>query len=75
MINEYCIGLVGVKNGINYQSIRTITHDRIKYELLIDTNATRLISGIDNKMLCKKHRIVSVILFVYRCTTLSRVLF
>lgn len=45
MLNEYCIAVIGVKNACNAPSGHTIGHDKIKYELLIDINPTRLITG------------------------------
>lgn len=46
MSNEYCVGVVAVKNASISPSSCTITHDKVKYELLIKLNVARLTSGI-----------------------------
>lgn len=45
MLNEYCISVIAVKNAINSPLCSTITHDKIKYKLLISINVAKLTSG------------------------------
>lgn len=45
MLNEYCVDVIGIKGESIPSSGHIITHNKIKYELLIDINPTRLISG------------------------------
>lgn len=59
MLNEYCIGVIGVKNTSNPQpSVDTITHDKQKYELLIDINFARLALGRIQRVFIMCFRIV-----------------
>lgn len=78
MLNEYCVGVVGVKNA----SVPScpITHDKIKYELLINVNVAQLTSGIHTKRAlhfapsnCSNGLNCSYVL--YRCSTFAGVLF
>ncbi|KAG4066978.1 hypothetical protein HA402_007726 [Bradysia odoriphaga] len=69
MLNEYCIGVVGARNERNPQLGSTITHERIKYELLMNVNVARLISGTIDRCLSKqKHSNRSFLLVDVRCS-------